>query len=85
MDLFRPDLDVRPPRGVRGTVSITLNCIARCIQHPETALADNPASVSLFAVLANTTKVYFSRHIQHFGGSHGVSGAVLAEVPIGNF
>lgn len=85
MDLFRLDLDVRLPRGVGGTVSITLNCTARCIQHPETVQTDNPVCVSLFAVLANATKVYFSRHSQHIGGSHGVSGAVFAEVPIGNF
>lgn len=85
MHLFRPDLDARLPRGVQGTVGITLNCIARCIQHPETVLTDNPVCVSCIAVLANTTKVYFSHHIQHFGGSHDVSDAVLAEVPIGNF
>lgn len=85
MDLFRPDLDARLPRGVQGTISITLSCIARCIQHPETVLTDKPVCVSLFAVLANTTKAYFSLHIQHFGRSHGVSCAVLAEVPIGNF
>lgn len=56
MDLFRSDSDVRLPRGLQGTVRITLNCIARCIQHPETVLAEK--CVSFVAVLANTTNVY---------------------------
>lgn len=85
MDLFRSDLAAPPLRGNILIVRFPLICIAGRVQRPETALADNPAYILLFVVLATTTKVNPPPSDSTLWRLHNISLVLLCRFPVDHF